>query len=342
MYHHFKSMKIAVATLVLLAGCSQPVTQSSVPLATIATAPPVAVSSPVGAPTTASQVMAAPPVIEPKIVRTIDGGSNQFDRPVDVALDSAGDLYVLDAGNDRVQEFNQQGNPRAMWGTPGKGEGQFNLVETTTGHAIGAIAVDGDNNVYVADALNYRIQKFDNSGNFLTQWGSKGTGDGQFLRPAGVDTDSQGNVYVYDVYTDVIQEFSPSGTFEARLGAKGGGNKSNDPSHIAVGTDGKIYESDSQLKQVEVYAAGGSPTSTWKFAWGPTGIALDSKGDVILTLPRSDEAGIFNHVWAFDPSGKPVFQFAATNDTMGVAVDKNDLIYLADEGKGLVEVVQIP
>ena len=38
-------------------------------------------------------------------------------------------------------------------------------------------------NVYVADTYNHRIKKFDSNGNFITKWGRKGTGDGQFDRP---------------------------------------------------------------------------------------------------------------------------------------------------------------
>ncbi len=42
------------------------------------------------------------------------------------------------------------------------------------------IAVDSSNNVYVADSGNYRVEKFDSNGNYLTQWGSYGSGNGQF------------------------------------------------------------------------------------------------------------------------------------------------------------------
>jgi DNA-binding beta-propeller fold protein YncE len=56
--------------------------------------------------------------------------------------------------------------------TNGTGSGQFDLPED--------IAVDTAANVYVVDTLNNRIQKFDSNGNFITAWGSNGTGSGQF------------------------------------------------------------------------------------------------------------------------------------------------------------------
>ena len=70
------------------------------------------------------------------------------------------------------------------------------------------MATDGSGNVYVADAGNHRIQKFDASGTFLTAWGSYGSGDGQFAYPSGVATDASGNVYVADTDNHRIQKFA--------------------------------------------------------------------------------------------------------------------------------------
>ena len=69
------------------------------------------------------------------------------------------------------------------------------------------VAVDSSGNVYVADTSNDRIQKLDSAGNFITKWGSYGTGDGQFYLLSGVAVDSSGNVYVADTSNDRIQKF---------------------------------------------------------------------------------------------------------------------------------------
>jgi DNA-binding beta-propeller fold protein YncE len=58
----------------------------------------------------------------------------------------------------------------------------------------------------VADYGN-RIQKFTSDGVYLTQWGTQGTGDGQFNNPAGVAVDASGNVYVADTDNNRIQVF---------------------------------------------------------------------------------------------------------------------------------------
>lgn len=57
-----------------------------------------------------------------------------------------------------------------------------------------SVAVDSSGYVYVADTANHRIQKFDSVGNFITKWGSKGTGDGEFDHPIGIAVDSSGYV----------------------------------------------------------------------------------------------------------------------------------------------------
>ena len=70
------------------------------------------------------------------------------------------------------------------------------------------MAVDASGNVYVADMVNDRIQKFTSEGTFLAKWGSQGNGDGQFRIPSGVAVDASGNVYVADSDNDRIQVFA--------------------------------------------------------------------------------------------------------------------------------------
>ncbi|CAN5649309.1 hypothetical protein BH23THE1_BH23THE1_35430 [soil metagenome] len=62
----------------------------------------------------------------------------------------------------------------------------------------------------MVDYYNNRIQKFDSEGNFLTKWGSEGSGDGQFILPTGIAIDSTGNVYVVDYNNHRIQVFKPA------------------------------------------------------------------------------------------------------------------------------------
>jgi hypothetical protein len=85
-----------------------------------------------------------------------------FRQVTDMAWDSAGNIYISDGYiNSRVAKVDKDGNWIKSWGEPGDQPGQFN-----TPHSI---AVDAQNNVYVADRGNRRIQVFDVDGKFLRQ-----------------------------------------------------------------------------------------------------------------------------------------------------------------------------
>ena len=84
----------------------------------------------------------------------------QFRQVTDIAFDSQGKMFVSDGYiNSRIATFDANGNIISSFGTPGSGEGQFNTPHT--------IAIDKNDNIYVGDRGNGRIQVFDNSGKFL-------------------------------------------------------------------------------------------------------------------------------------------------------------------------------
>ena len=87
----------------------------------------------------------------------IDG---MFRQPTDVAWDSKGNIYISDGYvNSRVAKYDMHGKWVKSWGEPGTGPGQFHLPH--------AIAIDKNDNVYVGDRTNHRIQVFDTDGKFL-------------------------------------------------------------------------------------------------------------------------------------------------------------------------------
>ena len=69
------------------------------------------------------------------------------------------------------------------------------------------IAIDKQENIYIADWRNDRIQKFDSDGNFLMKFGTTGSGEGQLNRPTGVAVDKEGIIYVADWMNDRLQVF---------------------------------------------------------------------------------------------------------------------------------------
>src|SRR5437773_1268870 len=72
------------------------------------------------------------------------GSSNgQFYAPGGVAIDAAGDVFVTDTGNNRIEKFTGSGTYLTQWGSFGSGSGQFN--------GLAGVATDAAGNVYIAD-----------------------------------------------------------------------------------------------------------------------------------------------------------------------------------------------
>jgi DNA-binding beta-propeller fold protein YncE len=137
-------------------------------------------------------------------------GDGQFNLPISLVIDSKGNIIVNDLGNGHIQKFDTNGKLLLRFGSTGTGDGQFSMMEH--------IAVDKFDNIYVNDPQpgangsgNPRVQKFDTNGNFITKWGSYGSGDGQFVDPEHLTVDSEGNVYVSDRHLNNIQVFKPVG-----------------------------------------------------------------------------------------------------------------------------------
>ncbi|PKB72104.1 MAG: hypothetical protein BZY87_01850 [SAR202 cluster bacterium Io17-Chloro-G6] len=117
------------------------------------------------------------------VSETAKQAAGPFNRPSDVALDAAGDLYISDGyGNSRVHKFSADGKLLFSWGEPGKtGPGEF--------HVPHGVWVHTDGRVFVADRENNRIQIFDADGKYLDQW----TG---LARPCDIYIDQDNVLYV--------------------------------------------------------------------------------------------------------------------------------------------------
>ena len=138
----------------------------------------------------------------------VGNGAGEFNYPTSVALGPDGTLYVADGYNDRIQAFGpdgglawKRGGPLAMniWG-PFRG-----WFATVT-----AVSMDRDGNVFVADFYNNRVQKFSNTGAFLTAFGEKGSGPGQMAYAIGVAVAADGSVFATDFGNDRITKWRPS------------------------------------------------------------------------------------------------------------------------------------
>ncbi len=136
----------------------------------------------------------------------------RFNLPTDAAVAPDGTLYVLDAGNFRVQAFDPEGVYMRSFGAVGSVPGQFSRPR--------GIGVDPDGNVYVSDAWFGNVQVFDREGRLLLAIGSWGASDapGRYRLPAGVALDETHRLYVVDQYFHKIEVIRRLGSGESVRG----------------------------------------------------------------------------------------------------------------------------
>ncbi len=222
-----------------------------------------------------------------------------FDEPRDVAIDSEGNLLVVDTDLNRIQKFSPDGVFIVKWGSQGLSEGQFQYPR--------GIATDDYGNIYVADSTNNRIQKFDLEGAFIISWGNRGTKDGEFNEPRGIATDKHGNVYVADTYNNRIQKFGTDGKFLKKWGSEGSGDGAFDhPEAIATDGNANVYVVDTLANRIQKFNSegnflvkwGSEGDSTAKFDY-PTGIDVDDRGIVYVSDNMNKRIQLFNSEGTF-------------------------------------------
>jgi DNA-binding beta-propeller fold protein YncE len=128
------------------------------------------------------------------------GGPGEFLYPCGVAVSAAGDLFVSDGLNARVQVFGRDGAFRRTFGHLGDGPGAFARPK--------GIALDPRGNVYVVDAAFNNVQIFDPEGRLLLAFGQFGSGPGQLRLPLGLWIDRLGTIYVADRYNARVETFA--------------------------------------------------------------------------------------------------------------------------------------
>ncbi len=190
------------------------------------------------------------------------------------------------------------------------------------------------------DISNFRVQKFDSQGVFLTQWGSKGVGEGQFLEASDIAIDRQDNVYVGDYQSNYVQKFDENGELLLRWGA--GGQFSGIYS-VALDPDGNVLVSDERnilrkfdssgnfLSQIPLHKLDNHPISLWN-------MTVDGQGNIYVSDHESyrivilDPQGQVLATWRGSQTG------AASFDSLqDIAVDSQGNIYITDAGANLVQ-----
>jgi DNA-binding beta-propeller fold protein YncE len=223
---------------------------------------------------------------------TLNSKETPFTLPIDIAIDDQrGHIYVSDSAQKVIKIFHEGKRSyvreigkdiceRPTGLTVNKNTSELLVVDTQGANILryslndlkfkGAFGGDGtgagrlhyptnisakkDGTILVSDSLNFRIQVFSSTGDFLGMFGSEGDRPGYFTRPRGVASDSDGNIYVVDALFDNIQIFDANGRVLMAFGNHGTGfGEFWLPAGIFIDKDDRIYVSDCYNKRIQVF-----------------------------------------------------------------------------------------
>ncbi len=181
------------------------------------------------------------------------GGVGHFHEPSAIALDTFGNLYVADTGNDRIQKFDAGGAYLSEVGTFGWDPGQFSQP---AGVAVGK----GGLEVYVADGRNNRIQIFSPHFRLLGVVGGRDVeGPVRLGNLGGIAVSEGGELYVSDTDADQVVQISNYSPLENQFGGYGyGAGRIRRPLGLAIGHKDEVYVCDSENDRVAVFDRYGS------------------------------------------------------------------------------------
>lgn len=270
----------------------------------------------------------------------LDGppGKAQFNEPIGISVDRAGNLYVSDWVNHRIRKITPQGQVSTVAGGGEAGpNGDLADGPGLTARFWGpeGIDVDEQGNIYVADTLNNRIRRIAPDGTVSSVAGSgPGTAYGfdgalvdgpadaaRFNDPSDVAVDSQGNLFVTDRLNHVIRKITPDGIVSTFAGSGQRG-----------GQDGVGKAASLEL---------------------PNRIAIDKEDNLYITEGRGLDRGEYTYgyrlrkitpngrVTTIAGTGEPGYKDGPANEAqftlpIGVAVAENGVVYVVDSGANCI------
>lgn len=182
---------------------------------------------------------------------------------------------------------------------------------------------------------------------FVTKWGSNGTGDGQFNAPYGVAVDTTGNIYAIDYgYNSRIQKFSSDGTFITKWGSNGEGDGLfNYPYGIAVDSSLNVYVADTENHRIQKFNSNGTfitKMGSYGITAGhfvyPKGVAVDASGNIYVAdtnyhrIQKLNSGGSYITQWGSRGSGDGQFI-----QPIGIAVDATGNVYVSDSANSRIQ-----
>ena len=260
-----------------------------------------------------------------------DGGAangSTLYHPDGLSLDSTGNLYLADIGNNVVRKISTTGIISTVAGTGSSGfSGDGGLATRATLYGVAAVTLDSTGSIFIADNGNNVIRKVNTSGviSTIAGVGSSGlSGNGKAATTATLDRphaeafDAAGNLYIVDQVNNVVRKITPAGVITT-----------------IAGTGSIGYSGD-----------GGAATSATLN--NPQGIAIDAAGNIFIAdtgnnvVRKVTAAGVISTVAGDGVAGftdDRIATNAMLNAPVGLAVDSVGNLYIADQNNNVVRKV---
>ena len=210
------------------------------------------------------------------------------------------------------------------------------------------IALNQSGEVVVVSSGRNCVSVFSPSGDTLRSFGTKGSGQGQFMHPSGVAVDGEGNILVADSHNHRIQKFTAKGQFLTAVGTKGSGPLQFNLAHdIAINTsNNKVYVLDMDNHRIQVlnsdltfsntFGKLGSNKEEFNYPWA---IACDSTGNVYVADFNNNQIKVFTSTWKFlrmfgsrcEGFGKLIFPIS-------ISLDAEDKVYVSESNTDRISV----
>jgi sugar lactone lactonase YvrE len=261
-------------------------------------------------------------------------GEGQFEHPADVAVDTKGDVWVLDRGNDRVEEFNHAGQYVRQFGSGGSGEGQMSGPD--------GLAVNAEGDVWVLDTGNGRIEEFNEDGGFMRIAGAGFVGSAE-----GIAVGADGDVWVSATYEGHLVVFNSEGEYLKTVGSEGSGpGQLDEPEGLAVEANGHVWVAEWGNERVQEFTAAGEYVGGFGSAGSgageisrPYGIA-EGDGRVLVSEIGSNRVQEFNEDGSFverlGTLGSGPGQLELEYPT-GLTIGSAEAVWIADSGNDRIE-----
>ena len=229
-----------------------------------------------------------------------DQGGRGFHLPTDMVVRDDGVIFVVSRSN--LVALNIVGIQ--MVSLNHEYFGQIGSYGSDAGQMTGptALALDSNDNLYLADDLLHRVTVFDRDGDVSNHWGTQGDGNGQFDAPSGLVFDADDHLYLVDHKNHRIQKLTSDGEFIDKWGSFGDREgEFNLPWGIALDPDGNICVADWRNDRIQRFTAdgqflaqhGSSGEGDGEFH-RPSRLAFDSIGNMYVSDWGNQRVQIFD------------------------------------------------